>query len=53
MLETITSIKDEKIALARAIKSRKGRQEHQRILLEVKKFLIGQSQMLFASNIFS
>lgn len=34
MIETITSIKDEKIVLARAIKSRKGRQEHQSILLE-------------------
>jgi TrmH family RNA methyltransferase len=39
MLETITSIKDEKIAFARAIKSRKGRQEHQRILLEGEEIL--------------
>ena len=39
MLETITSIKDEKIALACAIKSRKGRQEHQRILLEGEEIL--------------
>jgi TrmH family RNA methyltransferase len=34
MLRTITSIKDEMITLARAIKSSKGRQERQRILLE-------------------
>ena len=39
MLETITSIKDEKITLARAIKSRKGRQAHQRILLEGEEIL--------------
>jgi RNA methyltransferase, TrmH family len=34
MLETISSIKDEKIILARTIKSRKGREEHRKILLE-------------------
>ena len=39
MLDTITSIKNEKITLARAIKSRKGRQEHQRILLEGEEIL--------------
>jgi TrmH family RNA methyltransferase len=39
MLETISSIKDEKITLARAIKSLKGRQEHQRMLLEGEKML--------------
>ena len=39
MLKAITSIKDEKIALARAIKSRKGRQAHQRILLEGEEIL--------------
>jgi len=39
MLETITSIKDEKITLARAIKSRKGRQDHHKILLEGEEIL--------------
>ena len=34
MLETIGSIKDERIILARAIRTRKGRDEHERILLE-------------------
>ena len=39
MLETITSIKDEKITLARAIKSRKGRQDFHKILLEGEEIL--------------
>lgn len=39
MLETIHSIKDERIALARAAKSRRGRQECQRILLEGEEIL--------------
>jgi TrmH family RNA methyltransferase len=39
MLSRISSIKDEKIILARAIKSRKGRQEYQRILLEGEEIL--------------
>jgi RNA methyltransferase, TrmH family len=34
MVEVIRSIKDEKIVLARAVNTHKGRQEHQRILLE-------------------
>jgi RNA methyltransferase, TrmH family len=38
-MKTITSIKDEKITLARALKSRKGRQEHARILLEGEEIL--------------
>ncbi len=36
---TITSIKDEKIVLARAVKTRKGRDEHQRMLLEGEEIL--------------
>ena len=39
MLETISSIKDARISLARAIKSRTGRLEHQRILLEGEEIL--------------
>ncbi|MBI9043359.1 MAG: hypothetical protein JEZ06_02665 [Anaerolineaceae bacterium] len=34
MIETINSIKDERIQIARAVKSRKGRDEHKKILLE-------------------
>lgn len=34
MVESIHSIKDERIVLARDVKSRKGRQDHQKILLE-------------------
>jgi len=39
MMETIDSIKDERVTLAREIKSRKGRLEHQRILLEGEEIL--------------
>ena len=39
MLETITSIKDERVTLARDIKSRRGRQQHKRILLEGEEIL--------------
>ncbi|MBN1535763.1 MAG: hypothetical protein JW908_03445 [Anaerolineales bacterium] len=39
MIETITSIKDERVVLARAINTHKGRQKHQRILLEGERIL--------------
>ena len=39
MMETIDSIKDERVTLARKIKSHRGRQEHQRILLEGEEIL--------------
>jgi TrmH family RNA methyltransferase len=39
MIETISSIKDEKIVLARAIRTRKGRDEHGRVLLEGEQIL--------------
>jgi len=51
MLETITSIKDEKITLARAIKSRKGRQDFHKILLEARRFLIGLLKMPSGLNL--
>jgi TrmH family RNA methyltransferase len=39
MIKTISSIKDEKIVLARAIRRRKGRDEHRRMLLEGEQIL--------------
>jgi RNA methyltransferase, TrmH family len=39
MLETITTIKDERIVLARALKSLKGRLEHGKVLLEGEEIL--------------
>jgi len=38
-MKTISSIKDEKIVLARAVKTRKGRDEHRRMLLEGEQIL--------------
>ena len=39
MIHAIRSIKDEKIILAREVKSRKGRAEHHRMLLEGEQIL--------------
>jgi hypothetical protein len=49
MLEKITSIKDERIILARSLNSHKGRQAQNKILLEGEQIITGRWSKTFPS----